>query len=275
MSVQYRQGRSAVEVRLPAVDRRHEAAEGEDRPRRGAPLPSPTAYDITAPIEKPPITVRDPADLPLGEQPVEKVGQRRVAAGEGDGIRVADPRHEVPVAPAGRDVGERGARGYPEQAALGVELVEQPVQVVLIGTAAVVEDKRAGGLARRLADPVDQPVAHPRRATRGLAIGVSTASISLALVLEERRQDQLLAQVLGVLVDAEAGAEGRDLEQHAARLAEVDRPKPEPVDHRRRAARRRRSRARASRGARPCATPTRCGGRVPAPSRPRSAGGSS
>src|SRR5919201_95981 len=36
------------------------------------------------------------------------------------------------------------------------------------------------------------------------------------------------------LVRSEAGAERRDLEEHAARLAEVDRPEVEAIDHRRR-----------------------------------------
>ena len=46
----------------------------------------------------------------------------------------------------------------PEQPPLRVELVEQPEQVVLVGPAAVVEDERALGLARRLAQPVDELV---------------------------------------------------------------------------------------------------------------------
>src|SRR5690242_21961287 len=48
--------------------------------------------------------------------------------------------------------------------------------------------------------------------------------------LEARRQHELLAEVLRVLVGGEAGAERGDLEQHAARLAEVDREEPEAVD---------------------------------------------
>src|SRR6476646_12293794 len=54
-------------------------------------------------------------------------------------------------------------------------------------------------------------------------------------MLEGGRQDQLLAEVLEVLVGREAGAERRDLEQDAARLAKVDRAEPEAVDYRRRA----------------------------------------
>jgi hypothetical protein len=54
-------------------------------------------------------------------------------------------------------------------------------------------------------------------------------------VLEVRRQRQALAEVLRVLVHREAGAERCDLEQDAARLAEVDRLEVEAVDDRRRA----------------------------------------
>ena len=75
-------------------------------------------------------------------------------------IGIADARHAVPVAPAGRDVRQRRAGGDPEQAPLRVELVEQPVEVVLVGAPAVVEDERALGLARRLAEQMDELVAH-------------------------------------------------------------------------------------------------------------------
>src|SRR6266576_4272543 len=57
-----------------------------------------------------------------------------------------------------------------------------------------------------------------------------------AQVLEGRRQRELLAELLERLVDSEPGAERRDLEQHAARLAEVNRLEVEAVDHRRRLA---------------------------------------
>src|SRR6188474_1784169 len=50
--------------------------------------------------------------------------------------------------------------------------------------------------------------------------------------LERRRKRELLAQVLGVLVNGEAGTERRDLEQHPARLAKIDRAEVEAVDHR-------------------------------------------
>src|SRR5438105_11607532 len=43
----------------------------------------------------------------------------------------------------------------------------------------------------------------------------------------------MLAELLEGLVDGEAGADRRDREQHAARLAEVDRAEVEAVDHRR------------------------------------------
>src|SRR6266542_3324981 len=53
-------------------------------------------------------------------------------------------------------------------------------------------------------------------------------------MLECRRQHEALAEMLERLVGREAGTERRDLEEDAARLAEVDGPKPEAVDDRRR-----------------------------------------
>src|SRR5213079_2854986 len=55
----------------------------------------------------------------------------------------------------------------------------------------------------------------------------------VAQVLERRRQRQALAEVLERLVGREARAERRDLEEDAARLAEVDRLEVEAVDDRR------------------------------------------
>src|SRR5919204_6209287 len=53
---------------------------------------------------------------------------------------------------------------------------------------------------------------------------------ALAQVLEGGRQREPLAEVLRRLVGREAGAEGGDLEEDAARLAEVDRAEVEAVD---------------------------------------------
>src|SRR5947209_9395649 len=50
-------------------------------------------------------------------------------------------------------------------------------------------------------------------------------------MLEGRRERQPLAEVLERLVGCEAGPERGDLEQHARRLAEIDRLEVEPVDH--------------------------------------------
>src|SRR4051794_9322889 len=55
----------------------------------------------------------------------------------------------------------------------------------------------------------------------------------VAEALELGRQRQRLAERLERLVGREPGAEGCDLEQHAAGLAEVDRQEPEAVDDRR------------------------------------------
>src|ERR1700682_5291216 len=49
-------------------------------------------------------------------------------------------------------------------------------------------------------------------------------------MLERGRQNERLAEVRGILVRGEAGPCRCELEQHAARLAEVDGTEPETVD---------------------------------------------
>ena len=96
----------------------------------------------------------------------------------------------------------------------------------------------------------------------------------VAQVLEVGRQRELLAEVLERLVDGEAGADRRDLEEDAARLAEVDRAEVEAVDLRRRlGAARDRLLAPVQRSSGVEAQATWW--TLPAPCRPRSAGGSS
>ena len=103
---------------------------------------------------------------------------------------------------------------------------------------------------------------------RGFGSGVRIALDLLAHRLEARRQRQLLAQVLHVLVGVEAGAHGGELEQHAAGLAEVDRAEPEAVDDRRRAGvAGLRDALAATPPARPSASRTRCGGPCRRPAR--------
>ena len=60
--------------------------------------------------------------------------------------------------------------------------------------------------------------------------GFSPASISLRRGFEERRQHQLLAELVHRLVGREARAVGRDLEQDAVRLAEIEAAEIEAVD---------------------------------------------
>ena len=97
-----------------------------------------------------------PGDAALAQEAVDEPG-RQVHAGEkGLLVGVADLADHVPVAPAGRDVGERRPGRQADEAALGVERVEQGVEVVLVDAAPVEQDQGALGLARWLADPVDQ-----------------------------------------------------------------------------------------------------------------------
>ena len=196
---------------------------------RGRPVPSPSAQLITAPCEKPPRTIR-PDGTGRSSRNAASSGEGRV---ERLRIRRRDSAELVPVRSARRER-ERSARRDAEQPALRVERVQQRVQVVLVGAAPVQQHERAGRLAGRRAVR-ERPVAQVAAPT---GAGLERRQHLLDLVaqmLERGRQDERLAEVLGVLVDREARPERRDLEQHAARLAEVDRPEPEAVDHRRRA----------------------------------------
>ena len=104
-----------------------------------------------------------------------------------------------------------------------------------------------------------------RHPMRGLTTGRRFGSTSVPQVLEVGRQRELLAEVLERLVDGEARAQRRDLEEDAAGLAEVDRAEVEAVDHRGRAGRPPRSPARASPRARRSSRPRRRGGRCRRP----------
>ena len=79
--------------------------------------------------------------------------------------------------PAGRDVGERRAGGQPDEPPLGVEDLDQRMEVVLVDPAAVQQDDRALGLAGGLADAVDQLRRSGIDHARGFTSGVTDASI--------------------------------------------------------------------------------------------------
>ena len=145
---------------------------------RGRPAPSPSAYVMTAPCEKPPSTVRSeampvsaasasshsearatslretPEDRPLrgdarvGCERVEPLGGERQGLGKGLRIRVADLVDRVPVGAAGRQV-ERAARSHTQQPASRVEMIEEREQVALVGAAAVEEHEQSRPDPRR------------------------------------------------------------------------------------------------------------------------------
>jgi hypothetical protein len=58
--------------------------------------------------------------------------------------------------PSGRDAGQGRAGGDAEEAAFGVERLEQPVQVVLVAASAMVQDQAALGAPLGLPEQVDQ-----------------------------------------------------------------------------------------------------------------------
>ena len=69
---------------------------------------------------------------------------------EGARVGEADLPHDVPVAPAGRKE-ERSPRKDAEETAVGVEKVEERLEVVGVSAAPVSEDERSGRGALRLA----------------------------------------------------------------------------------------------------------------------------
>ena len=78
---------------------------------------------------------------------------------------------------AGREL-ERPARGDAEEPPLGIERVEQRVQVVLVGPAPVEEDERALGLAGGGANPGFELLGQllAAQAARGFGSGVRAGS---------------------------------------------------------------------------------------------------
>ena len=86
-----------------------------------------------------------------------------------------------------------------------------------------VTDARSGG-GRRLGASRS---AHSRRAAQHRQRRFDLRAVRL----EPGREHERLAQMVERLVGGEARPFGRELEQHAARLEEVDRLEPEPVDH--------------------------------------------
>ena len=72
-----------------------------------------------------------------------------VRALERVGIRVADPRHDIPVVPRPARKLERRSGRDDVEPALRIEHVGEREQIVLVGAAPVMEDEQAGRLALR------------------------------------------------------------------------------------------------------------------------------
>src|SRR5436305_4198377 len=157
------------EARLPALDRRHEAAEGED-PRRRRPLgvqPRRVAHHRPhrEAAEHGPLR-RDPSLLP---EPVVEIGQGGAGGLEALRIGMADPRHQIPVVAGRSGKLQRRPRRHHLKSLLRIEEVGEADQVALVGAAAVVEDQQslrvAGGGAFEMKERLGHlPIASsPRR----------------------------------------------------------------------------------------------------------------
>ena len=131
--------------------------------RFAGPRPRPSAQLIAVPCEKPPSTIgwgrpsRSSASA-------TKLGQKV----SGSGVGIPPSRYQC-APPGGSASGPRGVT--PCKPALGVERVEERVEVVFVGAAAVEQDERSLRLAR--SRPLEDLQGHPR----GFGSGVSAGSI--------------------------------------------------------------------------------------------------
>ena len=167
--------------------------------------------------------------------------------------------------PGGSESGP--ARRDPEQAPLRIERVEEREEIVLVRPAAVEEHERpCRGRRRR---PLEQGRARssrgrPRRARVGQR-GQASARSAARRCSKAGGRISASPRWSASSSIVKPGPERRDLEEDAARLAEVDRAEPEPVDHAARLPAGASHPRRARRPARRCSRRTRRG----APSRPR------
>jgi hypothetical protein len=95
-------------------------------------------------------------------------GQRLERAVKGLGVGVAHARHDVPVMSGPARERQRRTRADHVQAALGIQHVPQAQQIVLVGSAAVMKNEQAGGIAvgRTLAEDERAHPAQPNFAAR-------------------------------------------------------------------------------------------------------------
>ena len=146
----------------PVVDPREEARHGDDR--RGSRSVWPEAHA--------PSSSRRPARTRRARRArAGRAGRRGRRPAEGrcawnvSGSGVGIPPSAYQWRPPGGEA-ERPARSDAEQAPLGVEQVEERVEVVLVGSAAVEEDERACRLAGRLPPASRRASPHRRRSPR-------------------------------------------------------------------------------------------------------------
>ena len=216
--------RAVGERGLPAVDGRDEAGEGEDAGGRRAVRAEPQrvahhrAHREAA--EDGPLRGRARA-LP---QLVVQLRERAVGGVERVVVGVADARHDVPVVPRPARELQRRARRTTCNRRSGSSTSARPSRSCSSAPRPWWRTTRPAGSPSAGRSRWISALIRPRGRAR-VDDGRQRALELLAQVLVLGRQPQRLAEVLRVLVDREAGGEGRDLEQHPARLAEVDRRK--------------------------------------------------
>ena len=181
------------------------------------------------PCEKPPEHGARVVDAVLGEQAVEPAGEHARRSGgtcRGRGSRPAAPRTSG-APPGGRLSGPRGVT--PSSRRSGSSRSSSGNRSFSSVAAAVHQHERALRLARGGPQSV-RDVCHALVA-RGFSSGVSVASICSRSGSNLGGSTSFSPRCSGSSSASKPGPERRDLEQHAAGLAEVDRAEPEAVDH--------------------------------------------
>ena len=252
-----------LQVQLEALDRGHEAAQRHDA-RGSGPALAERRRRRTSP--SPARSRRAPAGR--GSRPcsprkrVEPAGEPLVGGQEG--VRDRGSRSRAPRTSGRRPAAGSAGRGRWRPAAVAAGPSRRAAGTGRSRRRRARAAARARPRARRRRAAGGGSGRRRRRhraAARGLSSGVSVSSICSRIGSKRGGSTRLSPRCSGVLVGGEARAHRRDLEQHAAGLAEVDRLEPEAVDHRggMRAALAARARAR-PRG-RPSATRTPRGAR--------------
>jgi hypothetical protein len=146
MANRHGQPGGGLSLKGKGVDRGNEAAEGDDAGRAWPACAEAKGVGHHGSLGEAAEHCAGMGDVVLREEPVQPWGGGLERGVKGVVVGKADLAHDVPVG-ATRRQGQRPAQRRPEQPLLGIEHVEQGVEIVLVGAATVKEDQRALGVA--------------------------------------------------------------------------------------------------------------------------------